>query len=305
MPPSVTALLFEQNFVHIEFGEYVAHRLATFDGDFRKIFLKNEVFHAVRSRAQRYFHRFGFAIRIGRKIDHFRAVSALGQVVLFVARNAIHRKTLDVVVTRTPVAIDGVVDGAAVVFDKHSHMNNTFAHIEFVGYAHHFVFAIFEKDDDVVDVGTVAHKLHIFVLFQPCADKTFAAIDIEFLVGFHHFGGLNSFEVAYFGEARKFLSVLLFQMFEPIDGVVDDVVEIVLHTLHLRFDVGNLVFGFFDVEFRNFAHRFVAEFQHIVAHNLAAKKFAVRVELALYLRYLIVPSLEIVFQNFVDALFEE
>ncbi len=125
------------------------------------------------------------------------------------------------------------------------------------------------------------------------------------MVGFHHFGGLNGLEIAHFGEARKFLSVLLFQMFEPVDGVVDDMVEIVLHTLHLLFDVGNFFFGFFDVEFRNFAHRFIAEFQHIVAHNFAAEKFAVGVEFALDLRYLVVPSFEIVFQNFVDAFFEE
>ena len=66
-----SAFLFEQNFVHVEFGEYVAHRLPSFDGYFRKIFFEHQIFDAARGWSQGYFDGFGFAVGVGREIDDF------------------------------------------------------------------------------------------------------------------------------------------------------------------------------------------------------------------------------------------
>ena len=94
-------------------------------------------------------------------------------------------------------------------------------------------------------------------------------------------------------------------MCEPIDGVIDDVFEVVLHLFHLCFGVGNVFVGFFDVEFRYFAYRFFAQFHHIVARYRFVQQITIRIESAFDGCQLVVPRWEILFQNFVDAFLEE
>ena len=86
-------------------------------------------------------------------------------------------------------------------------MQDVLAHEDLLGHANHLVFAVFVEDDDVVDVGTVAHEL-VFLHARP--DESLLAVDVEFLVGLGHLGGLDGVETLYLGQSRMVVAVFVF-----------------------------------------------------------------------------------------------
>ena len=101
-----------------------------------------------------------------------------------------------------------------------------FANVNFFGYSGHLVGAIAIEDDDIVDAGAVFHK---FVLFQGRSHKSINAINIEFLVGFHHFSGLDGVEGSNFCAARMFGSISVVDGGEPIDGDIGEMGKVVVN----------------------------------------------------------------------------
>ena len=85
-------------------------------------------------------------------------------------------------------------------------MEDILAHKNLFGYTDDLVFTIFVEDNDIVDVGAVAHE---FILRESHADETVSTIDIEFLIGFCHFRCLNGVEVADLGQTWVFLTILI------------------------------------------------------------------------------------------------
>ena len=104
------------------------------------------------------------------------------------------------------IAINHIIDGAFVVFLEHLQPNDTFAHKNLVGHLQHLIFSVTIEDNHIVNIRTVAHKL---VLLQPRSNEAFLAIDIEFLIGLHHFGAVDGVETADFRATRMRLAVFL------------------------------------------------------------------------------------------------
>ena len=153
---------------------------------------------------QRNLNALGFAIGIGREINHLRTWSAQRQVVFAIARHGRHVETLHIVKTLFAIAINHIIDGAFVVFLEHLQPNNAFAHKNLVGHLQHLIFSVTIEDNHIVNIRTVAHKL---VLLQPRSNEAFLAIDVEFLIGFYHFGAVDGVETADFRATRMRFSV--------------------------------------------------------------------------------------------------
>ena len=95
-------------------------------------------------------------------------------------------------------------------------------------------------------------------------------------------------------------------MLEVMDGIFGEVGQVVLGLLDVHVDVGNLLFGFLDVEDGNLAHGLLTQFQHMLAGNLLAEKLAVRIKPSLDAGHLVIPRGEVfLFKYLVDALLEE
>ena len=132
---------------------------------------------------QRNLDNLRLAVGVGCEVEHTRARRALCQVVVLAHGHCRHEETLYKGGTSLAVAVDNIIYSALVVLLEHLHMQNVLAYKYLVGSTYHLVFAVFEEDDDVVDVGAVAHKL---VLLQTRADESLLSVDVQLLVGLHH-----------------------------------------------------------------------------------------------------------------------
>ena len=55
------------------------------------------------------------------------------------------------------------------------------------------VTSVAEEDDNIIEVGAVGYE---FIFLQAGTDETLFAVDVQFLIGFHHFGRVDGVEVA-------------------------------------------------------------------------------------------------------------
>ena len=125
------------------------------------------------------------------------------------------------------------------------------------------------------------------------------------MVGHGHGCGHNVVETLELREARIGSAVFLLELPEEIDGIIHDVVEMVLHLLNVEFDVGDVLLCLLDVKFRNLADRLLAKGQHIVAGDLLMEEGTIRVEGALDVVDLEIPGFDILFEFLIDSLLEE
>ena len=281
--------------LHSEVGELVVHRL---------LFLVEQ--------HQRHLDDFGFAVGIRREIAHLRARLALREVVFLVAGDTLHGKALHIVWCAVlTVAIDDIVSGAVVVLVENVYMNHLLSNEEFRLQLDHGIFAILMEDDDVVHIRAIAHifvGLLVLLALQAltCTDEAFFPIDIQLFVVGSHGHGRDIVEVANLGLAFAPFTIFLLDVQEIVNGIVYNMVEVILGLFHLLFNVGQLFVGLLDVELGDLTDGFFAEFLHIFSRNLSFQQLAVLVETALDACELIVPSLIVlVFQLFIYAFLEE
>ena len=201
------AVTLQANAMNALLGEQITFGCTPLDEDIFKVaFQENILSFFLGINVQRNLYALGFAIGIGREINHLRAGSTQGQVVFAVARHGRHVETLHIVKALFAIAINHIIDSAFVVFLEHLQPNDAFAHKNLVGHLQHLIFSVAIENDHIVNIRTVAHKL---ILLQPRSDEAFLAIDIEFLIGLHHFGTVNGVETADFRATRMRLAVFL------------------------------------------------------------------------------------------------
>ena len=95
-------------------------------------------------------------------------------------------------------------------------------------------------------------------------------------------------------------------MQEIVDGIVNNMVEVVLGLFHFLLNVSQLLVGLLDVELRDFADGLLTEFLHIFARDFAFQQLAIFIETTLDTRKLVIPSLIVlVFQLLIDTLLKE
>ena len=191
------------------------------------------------------------AIGVGSKVDDTAARCALCDVIHLVARHGSNIESLDEVVALLTITIHTVVDGALVVLLEHLYVEHVLAHKYLVCHLSNLKLTILVEDNDIVEVGAVAHQL---VFLQSCTHKTFLTVDIEFLVGLHHLGNLNGVEVSYLRATWMRLAILAFEVFEPVDGDVSHVRQIVLYLCQLGLDLEQQFVGLVLVVFQDALH---------------------------------------------------
>ena len=286
--------------------EQIALRTASLDADVGKIALQEYLFSWIfrqKNRVERHLDNFGLAIRIGREIKHFRARFALRGIDFAVACDARHVEALDEARTVLSVAIDEVVGRARIVFLEHLQMQHVLAHEQLVGNAHHLEFSVAIEDDDVVDVGAVAHE---FVFLQTRSDEAFLTVDVEFLVGLDDLRGDNRVEVANFGATREVAAVFFLDLRKPFDGDIGHMGEIVDDALDFLLDVGHQLVGLVLVELQNALHLDFQEPQNVVAGHFANQVFLERFQTSIDVRHGSVERFGLLeFLVFIDAFLDE
>ena len=155
-------MAFQRNPVYVEACEQGALCTAVLDHHFSKVALLEDVLQSW-SRVERHLDDFSLTIGVSRKVGDARARRALCDVVFPVAGAAGHKEPLHVEFAHLAVAVHHIINGTLVVFLEHRHMEHILADEYLVGHFGYLVFSVTIEDDDVVDVGAVAHK---FILFQ-------------------------------------------------------------------------------------------------------------------------------------------
>ena len=191
------------------------------------------------------------------------------QVVLLVAGQRGHVETFHEVVALLAVTIHRIIDRARVALLEHGEIEHVLPHEDFFGDADHLVFTVLVEDDDIVEVGAVAHEL---VFLQARTDKAVGAVDIEFLVGFCHLRGLDGVEIAKFREARVVLAVFVLEELEPVGGHLGKVRQVAVDLLDLRLQTRHQLVGLVLVEFQDALHLDFQQLQDVVLRYLAHQR---------------------------------
>ena len=149
---------------------------------------------------------------------------SVGKVVLFVASNPTHIETLHIVSSVFAIAVDGIEYRTLVVAFIDSHILYVFAYKLFLGDLHNLIFSVLKKYYYVVDIRTVLYELYVVLFLEVRTDESFGTTNIEFFVGFHYFSSFDIFEIAYFGTSENFFTIRIFNVFEPLYSVVDQMI---------------------------------------------------------------------------------
>ena len=246
------SVTFQCNAVNPFAREQVSLCRAPLNIDFREVFFEENVLLFLRRvNVKRHFYYLGFAVGVGRKVQNARAWRAFCEVVFAVAGHACHVKAFDITGSALAVAVNNVVDGAAVVLFKHLQPQNVFAHKYLVGHANHLVFTVAIEDNYIVEVGAVAYK---FVLLKAGTDEPVLPVDVQFFVGFGHLCGVDGVETANFGEPRMGCTIGLQQVFVPRNGYIGHVVQVVCNALYFGFDGGHELIGLVLIIFKDALH---------------------------------------------------
>ena len=223
-----------------------------------------------------YLYYLCLAIGVGSEVGYARPLLAARYVVFAVACHRRHVEAFYVVRTVLSVAVDHVVCGALVVLVVDLNPQYVLADKYLVCHLHHLELAVAEEDDDVVDVGTVAHEL---VFLQSGADKALLTVDVQLLVCLYHGGGYNGVEALYLGKSWVMFAIFVFDELEPVYRDVGHVGEIVVYVLQLSLDFVHQLVGLVLVELQYALHLYLHKTQYVVAGNVANEVFGKRRQL--------------------------
>ena len=152
------AVAFQPDAVDVLFRQQVALGGSALDEHLGEIFLHEDVlFLAFGVWLQRHLDDFRLSVGIGREVNHPGTGFPLRQVIHLVAGHGGDIETLDIVWPCLAVPVDAVVDGAGVVLLKHLHVQDILADEDFLGHFCHLELSVSIEDDDIVQVGAVAH----------------------------------------------------------------------------------------------------------------------------------------------------
>ena len=250
-------------------GEQIALGGTSLDDNIREVFLDKDALSLLREVwIQCYLDDFSLAVGVGREIDDPASGRSLRDIVHLVACHRRHVESLDEVFALLAVAIHTVVDGALIVLLEHLHMEDVLSHEDLVGHLGHLELSVLIEDDDIVEVGTVAHQL---ILLQSCTHESFLSVDVEFLIGLHHLGHLDGVEVSYLGASWMRLAILGLEIFKPVDGDISHVGEVVLYLSQFGFDFQQEVVGLVLIIFQDALHFDFKEFQNVLARYLSVE----------------------------------
>ena len=144
------------------------------------------------------------------------------------------------------------------------------AHELLLGHLGHQHGAIAAEHDDVIDLRAFAHLLVLAQAAAP-AGEAFLAVHVELAIGHGHLGGHDGIEGAQLGAALAADAVFLLQLLEILDGVVDQVGELVLRLLDLLLQVLDVLVGLEAVVLRDALDLDLGEPHDVLVRHRAAQ----------------------------------
>src|SRR5690606_3956831 len=140
-------------------------------------------------------------------------------------------------------------------------MDDVFADKDFVLDLGDETFSITPEYDDVVEIRTVAY---IFVFAHAGTNEAIHSVYVEFYVSQGNLRRFHPVEYAKFCFAFTALSVFFTDSFEPGNGIVREVPQMMSYFFDFFFQRGHLLVGFLYIEAGDTAHRLIDEFFIIV-----------------------------------------
>ena len=283
--------------------EVAAGRLAL-DGEGREIVLELRLLE-LRLRAEVDADGLGLAVVVDGEPEDGGAGRTGRDVVLLVAGHGGDGEALGVVDRALAVAVDDVVDGPLVAAVEHAHIQEVRAEEGLVADLGDAVLAVLADDDNLGEVGAFADEHAAVGCLQADADKALLHVGVELGVVVDHLRRGDGLKGGDFGLAREVLAVFLLQGLEPLDGVVGDVVQLVLDGLHLGLDGVNLLVEGLGVELGDLADRLLHEAVDVVHRDRAVQQVLVLLHLREDVVELLLPGALVLLEDLVDAVLEE
>ena len=250
--------------MHGIFRQQVTFRILSLDEQFTEI-LVDKQFLLMHTGFEGNLDNLRLSVRVRCEIEDPASFLSLGKIILTVACHTGHIEPLDEIEALAPVAVHHIIDGTTVVLLEYRQVDDVLSHEDLVCHADNLILTVAVEDNDIVDVGTVAHKL---ILLQTCTDESVLSVDIQFLVGLGHLCCLNGIEVTDFCKTRMVGSVFILQVLEPLDGDTYHVRQFIVDIGNLVFQAENQFIGLITVELQDSCHLDVHELEDIVLAHL-------------------------------------
>ncbi len=200
------SLLFKGDFQDRMFGEDVTQGVPVFDCQAAEIIIEVRLFH-FGLWFQAYPHHFGLPIGVFGKVEDFRSLGSFGQVVLLIPGNTGDGEPFGVVVSISAIPVDHVEDGPVVLSVEQAHMKDILTQECFGRDLGYQVGTILSECDDIINIRTLKQE---GILFERSSDKSFLIVDIELLIGYHHFSSFYHIEAPDLGFSFPSLTESLF-----------------------------------------------------------------------------------------------
>ena len=220
--------------------------------------------------AEIYLQHLCLAVRINRHIEQFALWSALRQVVNLITRDALNGTTLHHNSSTTTIAIEDIVYRALVVTFKYTDVVDIL--IEEVLVCHLFddIATILEDYNHIVNIATIADKLGILHTLTN-TEEALCTINIELSICHRHLCSLNHIKLSDFGLTLTTLAVLLAYALIVCNGVVGQVIQIILRSLDILLNLLYLVIGLIGIVARDTDELKLCQTLHILHRNLTTQ----------------------------------
>ena len=296
------ASLFQRDLMNVGLCQDIALRATALDGNITEILLEHQQFLAC-LRLEDHLDRLRLTIRVGAEIEDARTFCSLRQVVLLVTCDTRDGETLDVIITHLTITVNHVVNRTDIVTLEDINIKDIRADKHLLGDPYDLIGSVTIEDDHVVDIGTVADVL---VLLQAIANESLLTIDIELLVRLDHLGRLDRVEITDLRQAGIILTVFLLQACKPINGVIDNKLQMMVDALDLALGLGDELITLIAVELQDTSHLDLHQSQDIVTCHLADKRGLERLQATVDVRDRLVHILGVLeLRVLVDPLLDE
>ena len=137
--------------------------------------------------------------------------------------------------------------------------------------------AVLPDDNDVIDVAALSDQF-AFAPLQSIADKSFLLLCVELDICYCNCRTRNGFKRPQFRLPLAACAVLLFEHSEPLDGVIREVVQVVLDLIDVPFQPFNQAVGFEAIKLGNALDADFRQPRHILIGDRAQQVLGVRLE---------------------------
>ena len=254
----------QTNAINGELRQQITLRGASLDGNLREVFVEDG-FLDLRIGVEGDLDDLCLAIGVGREVHDSRTWCTQRHIILPITNHGGHVKSLHETEALLAIAIDDIIYGTRVVLLEYVDVEHVLAHEYLFCHTNHLVFTILVEDDDIVEVGAVAHKL---VLLESCANKAIRAIDIKFLIGFCHLRRVDGVEIANLCESWMVLAIFVLEELEPIGCNLREVRQIAINLFNFSLQTGHELLCLLLVELQDALHLDFQQLQDVVLRHL-------------------------------------